>query len=162
MAVDNWLIFIGWRLVQKFPAFHQGKIITEFSLQAVFIIPDNGKVAALCWSFAGKGGDDDISTICDGSLDLIDVGGPVVLFCQEVECRPIPPQTICVRWQTNIKYISDHPLYFGTPFSQPGLRYFQGGLGYIEHRNIRLTAKKQIVHKGRSSATNIDHGVPCL
>jgi hypothetical protein len=70
----------------------------------------------------------------------------------------IVPEVVSAAGQWSVCDVGACPMNFLPALAEAGSRRFQGGVGQVEHCDVRVPAVKEVVDEGRRATADIDHG----
>lgn len=75
-----------------------------------------------------------------------------------MEHRPTVPEVVRVFGQVGMRDVRTDPPDLGRATPEACSRHFEGSLGEVEYRDIRVSLIEQIIDEGRCAPSNVDHG----
>jgi hypothetical protein len=137
-------------------AVHHFEIIAEFVMQTIFAVTDNIKPAAFLWSIGGEGGNNNMTSLLDGTSHSFDIFPAVLGIRQEMEHSPIMSDIVELTRQLRLCNIRLDPVDFLCQRTKSLSGGAEGRGGNIQDADVFIAVYQEVVHERRDSASDVN------
>jgi len=114
--------------------------------------------AAFCGTFWPERADDYVTARLDRAGHLSHIRSTVLGYGKKMKDCTVVPQVVSYWLKLCFRDIGVEPMYLLCEQTQALLRHVDSGLRNIEDGDVLIAPRKEVIHKGRFAATNIDDG----
>src|SRR6185312_13490767 len=109
-------------------------------------------------SFWTKRRNEDVTARFHGPRYSGDVAPPILRVAQEMEHGPVVPKVVSLCREPDLSDVRDEPPNRGRPIAEARLRGFDSLRRDIEHADVDVPARQEVVDQGRRTTVDIDDG----
>ena len=146
VAIKELLRGSKWRLVQFLGTLHQAEAPAKLAVKRFGVVAYRFEPAAFRRSFWSECADNHVATRPNGSGNLPNVSKTSLRCRKKMEYRPVMPEIVGMLIQPDFDDITDQPTHLLRSRTQSLFRDFDCGLRDIEHGEVSVSTKKQVVN----------------